>query len=93
MVETVVLVELLFCSHYNKVNLMSVSLDTVGGTIHVAQVSVVTSRSKYRCKVFNSPPPVVVRPGGVNYNSFIIAINPPGAYHNDCALWLAPLSL
>ena len=43
-------------------------------------------------KVFNSPP-VVVRPGGVNHNSFIVAINPPGAYHNDCALWLAPLSL
>ena len=38
-----------------------------------------------RCKVFISPP-IVVCPGGVNHNSFIVGINPPGAYHNDCAL-------
>ena len=38
-----------------------------------------------RCKVFISPP-VVVRPGGANHNSFIIGINPLGVYHNDCAL-------
>ena len=38
-----------------------------------------------RCKVFISPP-VVVRPGGANHNSFIVGINLPGAYHNDCAL-------
>ena len=43
----------------------------------------------YRCKVFINPP-VVVRPGGVNHNAFIVVVHPGGLIVTINALWLAP---
>ena len=43
----------------------------------------------YRCKVFINPP-VVVRPGGVNHNTFIVVVRPGGANHNDKCIMISP---
>ena len=43
-----------------------------------------------RCKVFINPP-VVVRPGGVNHNAFIVVVRPGGgANHNDKCIMISP---
>ena len=42
-----------------------------------------------RCKVFINPP-IMVCPGGVNHNAFIVMVCPGGANHNDKSIMINP---